>query len=342
MKVLIFKLGFIGDVIMSLPALVDLKTRVPDAHVTWVVDKPTLPILKATHLIDELIILEEKKIRQGPIWQRASAVLAFWWRLGYKHYDQLIIGHADAKVNLLLLPTRGIRKSQFNRNGEKWIPIFPVPGRHHSYEFMKLFNDVSYPNTAKVTYPKLTLPDLAGNHILPPKAYITLAPGGTQSTPGGNGWLRRWPIENYVALAQQLHEEGHVIALIGGKDDDWVSAHFSALPIHDYIGKFSLLETISFLSNSHLLVTNDCGPLHFAALADTPVLGIFGPTNPNEKIPFHKRSSFVWGGAELSCRPCYDNKVYAPCTMNVCLTKVPVTVVLERVRTYFPYEKAIN
>ncbi|MBC8156284.1 MAG: glycosyltransferase family 9 protein [Bacteroidetes bacterium] len=334
MRILIFKLGFIGDVIMSLPALVELRTRMPDAHITWVVDRPALPILQATQLIDEFVVLEEKKIAQGPLWKRGFELLAFWKRLGINRYDRIIVGHADSKVRVLLLPARGKQWRQFNRNGDAWGTIFPVPGRHHSHEFIKLFGDVSYPNTATVTYPKLTLPDVKTSHPLPTTPFVTLAPGGTQSTPGGSGWLRRWPTEYYVALAGRLLNEGYAVALIGGKDDDWVTAHFDELPVHNYIGKFPLLETISFLSYSRLLVTNDCGPLHFSALADTPVLGIFGPTNPQEKIPFHKGSSFVWGGEALSCRPCYDNKVYAPCTLNTCLTSVPVDLVWQRVQTY--------
>ena len=115
MKILIFKLGFIGDVIMSLPALLTLRQQYPDAHITWVVDKPALPILQATNLVDRLVVLEEKKISTGSLWQRITELLAFWKRLGLGQYDLRISGHADSKVDILLLPARTKRRKQFNR-----------------------------------------------------------------------------------------------------------------------------------------------------------------------------------------------------------------------------------
>lgn len=342
MKILIFKLGFIGDVIMSLPALVALRQQHPEAHIIWVVDKPALPILQATGLVDELIVLEEKTVVSGSVWKRFRAVWQLWRKLGFRYCDLFINGHADPKVNILVFPVRVKRSKRFNRNGTAWQAIFPVPGRHHSHEFIKLFTDVSFPNTTPVIYPKLTLPELPSEIILPPQPFITLAPGGTQSTQKGGGWLRRWPIENYVALARQLIESGRTVALVGGKDDEWVLEYFGSLPVYNYIGRFSILETIRFLSYSQHLITNDCGPLHFAALANTPVLGLFGPTNPYEKVPLHVGASFLWGGEHLSCRPCYDNKVYADCKDNQCIKGLNLTDVIPKTLLQQAHEKTAN
>ncbi len=335
MNILIFKLGFLGDVIMSLPALVKLREKHPDAHITWVADKPVVPMLEATTLIDRIVVLPESKLFNGSVVQRATEVLAFWKRLGIGRYDLILSGHADPKVKFLLLPARAREWRMFNRDGTGWQPIFPVPGRHHTHEFIKLFVGTTYPNAVEVVYPTLTLPTIDAQ-LLPPKPFITLAPGGTQSSIFGNGWLRRWPVEKYVELARQLRADGYEIALIGGKDDAWVLPHFAGIDVHTFMGRFSVLETIRFLSYTRLLITHDCGPLHFAALANAPVLGIFGPTNPAEKVPLHGKAAYVWGGEHLSCRPCYDNKVYAPCQQNECITSVSVERVLSTIRNQFP------
>ena len=177
---------------------------------------------------------------------------------------------------------------------------------------------------------------------MPARPFVALAPGGTQSTNQGGGWLRRWPIDKYVALAQKLLNEGHTVVLAGGKDDEWVLESFASVGLNlpSFIGKLSVLETIQLLSHSELLITNDCGPLHFAALANAPVLSIFGPTDPHEKVPLHGKATYIWGGEHLSCRPCYDNKVYAACQHNECISSVSVERVWEEVKTQINHEKA--
>lgn len=341
MKILIFKLGFIGDVIMSLPALMALRQQHPHAHITWVADKPIVPLLEATGLVDRIVLLEESRLFGGSVLSRLKMVLSFWKRLGVGQYDLTISGHADNKVRLLLLPARTRQTRTFNRDGTAWNPVFPVPGRHHTHEFIRLFVGADYPNALPVVYPSLQLPALNPAN-LPNKPFVVLAPGGTQSSIFGNGWLRRWPIDHYVRLAGWLREAGYAVALIGGKDDGWVLEHFADVPVHSFIGRFNLLETIKFLSGSDLLITHDCGPMHFAALANVPVVGIFGPTNPAEKLPLHGKATAVWGGEHLSCRPCYDNKLYAPCSANECVTSVSAARVWEAVKTHLSYEEATH
>jgi heptosyltransferase-2 len=63
--------------------------------------------------------------------------------------------------------------------------------------------------------------------------------------------------------------------------------------------------------------------MHVAVLAGTPLVALFGPTDPRWFIDDTRKSTRVlWGGENLACRPCYDGKNFAPCTDNLCLKSI--------------------
>jgi heptosyltransferase-2 len=136
--------------------------------------------------------------------------------------------------------------------------------------------------------------------------------------------LRRWPLAAWRDLAARLLEDGERVLLVGSDADAWVREGFTGLPVADWIGRTSLPELVALLSRCALVVAHDSGPMHLAGLAGAPVLALFGPTNPHEKIVETPRAHVVWGGADLLCRPCYDGREYARCAHNRCLADVGV------------------
>jgi heptosyltransferase-2 len=142
---------------------------------------------------------------------------------------------------------------------------------------------------------------------------------------------RRWPIGQYVNLARLLISSGFMVAITGAASDRWVEPYFSKMPIVDFIGKTSLIDTLNIYSQADLVVTHDSGPLHLAILVRSTVLGIFGPTVPCEKIPYSSNIHILWNKNSLPCCPCYDGKNYANCEYNQCLQEITAEYVLERV-----------
>jgi heptosyltransferase-2 len=99
------------------------------------------------------------------------------------------------------------------------------------------------------------------------------------------------------------------------------------MKIIDLVGKTSLLELIALYGACQLVITHDSGPMHMATLAAVPVLALFGPTNPIEKVPSEMPVRVLWGGCNLACRPCYDGKEYANCRDNACMKDITVEAV---------------
>jgi heptosyltransferase-2 len=160
---------------------------------------------------------------------------------------------------------------------------------------------------------------------------VALAPGGAKNILRDDA-LRRWPIGHYVRLAELLLKEGKEVLLTGGPSDDWVRESFKDLKARDLVGRTDLTDLVALYGQCQVVVTHDSGPMHLAALAGTPVVGLFGPTRPDEKVPPDGPIHVLWGGEHLTCRPCYDGKNYADCLNNECMKSIGPERVLQEVQ----------
>ena len=318
-KILIVKIGAIGDVVMALPLIKDIRDREPEAHITWLCGKQVLPLLERVEGIDRLMVVDEKRLLNQGLLNRILAILHIWKQLAFKSFDLRLYFYRSPLYQILTLPglfreTRGFRD---RKTGSR----LPVQGRHHSVEYIRAWRGMGGPDEITPEYPVYQRnPDAASQKTIPGKR-IVLACGGARNILQNND-LRRWPLENYRLLAEKIHGIGCEIVLTGAPGDAWVRDGFSSIPHTDLIGKLSLNEFIDYLSGSTLLITHDSGPLHLADLAGCPVLGLFGPTRPADFRSLNPASAFIWGGEHLSCRPCYDGKDYGSCQSNECLKSI--------------------
>ncbi len=145
--------------------------------------------------------------------------------------------------------------------------------------------------------------------------------------------LRRWPVASYKALAKQLLAAGCEVVLIGDESDAPFGKEFIGLAVRNEIGKHSLLGSVQLMRRADVVVSHDTGPLHLARLVRTPCVALFGPTNPNEFVGCDPGVTWIWGGEELTCRPCYDGRSFARCSDNVCLRSISVVRVFDAVQS---------
>jgi heptosyltransferase-2 len=158
-----------------------------------------------------------------------------------------------------------------------------------------------------------------------------IVPGGTRNVMRESG-ERRWPVENYATFATALASTGVRVTLVGDANDAWVRPHFAGIHVQDRIGSTSLPETLALLASSDLVVSHDTGPMHLARLAGARVLALFGPTMPSQVVVEDGRTTVLWGGEHLACRPCYDGREFAACSANVCMSSIAPGVVLATAR----------
>lgn len=334
-KILIVKIGAIGDVVMSLPIVSLLNQLYSGLHITWICGKAAASLVDATKRVDRLIIVDEKKLLAGSFGEKCKALLHVWKEVGKERFDQAFLLHADFRYRALWIPIFCKDKRHWGKNGRRF---FPVPGRTHTHETLRLVLSEKGPQSFDPLFPPLDLPKNPFDQKFQDKPLIVLAPGGAKNVLADDA-LRRWPIDHYVELIRKFSCYPCHIAMIGSESDHWIVPHLGNLPVHCLIGKMNLLESISFLKGAALFVTHDSGPLHLAKLAQCPTIGLFGPTNPCEKVAPQENIEVLWGGKHLSCRPCYAGKSYAPCTENRCLKDLQPLEVFETARKMLRWER---
>lgn len=332
MRVLIVKLGAIGDVIMSLTMIPALRAANPDAHLTWVVGRGIAPLLELIDGIDTVLAVDDQQLLCGGVLGRTRSILSVWGALGARHFELVVTAHGDWRYRLLTVPVLAQERRYFRAVGRSG----PIRGRYHGGEYARLITGQDGPAAPRYDLPRITRPlPVAPFARRPEERIVVLAPGGARNLLRDDA-LRRWPVEHYALLAHALTQRGFQVVLVGAGHDSQFRPAFDGLPVTDLIGKTSLPELAATFRAANIIVTHDSGALHLARLMRTPVVALFGPTSPLERIPSpecpqpgsHPQALVIWGGAHLPCRPCYDGVHYAACPMNECLRSVSPDQVL--------------
>lgn len=330
-KILIIKLGAIGDVVMSLPMLEAVREKYGNAGVTWMTGKAPLPILKSAAGISELITVDDTAILTGSLPAKLKELFRIWIMLLFRKFDLVVIPYRDKRYKLLALTVRASKCRHF-MGPERENTL--VPGRYHASEYRKLIDGIDDREMKDPVFPKINAGRSSNIDSLlsgTGSRRAVLAPGGSKNILADD-ILRRWPIENYRLLAEKLIAEGFEVILIGGPTDGWVENEFKGLKVLSLIGKTTLTELIYLFNLCSVFVTHDTGTLQIAKLSDIKAIGLFGPVNPAERTGEKENIRTIWGGEKLPCSPCYDGKRFAGCGNNICMKNITPADVIQIIK----------
>lgn len=327
-RALIVKLGAIGDVVMAIPAAHRLHAL--GYGVDWIAGAQAASFLRCYSFV-RVIEADENTIFRGTLLRRVQAIRAVWQQFPPGGYDLVATLYYDRRYRLFSLPLFRGRHVRLRRDDRTFQLL---PGRHHTDEFARiLLSAVGLAGGDDGPVPHSLLPLRPEN--LPPSPLpastatrVVLAAGGARNALRDDR-LRRWPVENYRALAERLLNAGYEVVLTGGLGDTWVQDAFASLPCTDLIAQLALPELLALFDSSDAVVTHDSGPLHLAGVTSCALLGIFGPVDPWTRLPQRPGAAALWGGEGFACRPCYDGSSYADCHDNICMAQVTPAMTFE-------------
>jgi ADP-heptose:LPS heptosyltransferase len=148
---------------------------------------------------------------------------------------------------------------------------------------------------------------------------------------------KTWEERNWVILADMLHEAyGATIVVTGSPaDKTLINGIVSATETEaiNSAGVFNLNELAFLQMQASVLVTPDSGPMHLAAAVGTPVVALFGPTDPSLTGPYGDGHTII--SREMDCRPCLKRQ----CTTKVCMAQITPREVCEAVHHYLPHSQ---
>jgi ADP-heptose:LPS heptosyltransferase len=153
--------------------------------------------------------------------------------------------------------------------------------------------------------------------------------------------LRRWPRDRYVELARKLleHYPKMVIGLTGSPSEAAGAQELVDVIDSDrcvnFGGTTTLRQLLVLYFHAEVMVTNDSGPAHYSALSPIDVITLFGPETPAAFGSLSPRSHLFWAG--LPCSPCINafNDRWSPCRDNLCMQRISVDEVFDRVCEVF-------
>lgn len=330
MKILLLRLGAIGDIVQAAVAVAIFKNQFPSAKIDWAVSSSLAPFVATMGVADRVIAIDYDSLVKASPFSRIMALLISIRKLRqFGPYQKIANGHADKRYRLLTLFVGAKERLKLDRP-------FPIVNRNRTYEYFRLLTNIDNGQLDFGLGAKLVSQSLrkAGSSAITKSfsgKYVVLAPGGAKNLLSDDH-QRRWPIEHYLYLAKMLRAEGFQVVLVGALSDLWASKFLMEIDTIDCIGKTNLQELFELIDRASCVVTHDSGPLHLAAITSTPLVAIFGPTPANACVSFGRLSTAILHKQnEISCSPCYDGRSYASCENNRCMTSISVQTVFEKV-----------
>ena len=286
-RILVCGVNWLGDAILSMPAIQAFRWDRPEAEI-HVLSKPSLLPLWTMHAAPT------QTIEMPP---DAAGIPALSRRLRDLDFHEAFVlprsFRAALPPFLARIPLRIGLPGHFPRDFMLTHVRPPAlgPGRvHQVFEFLDLF----FPGANRRTYPAPSIsvppPVLERMHqkLDPlPQPWIALLPGAAR------GPSKQWPTENYaLAAAKLMAETGGSVVTLGTRSEEAICQQVAAAAAPNGMnlaGQTSLVELAAVLSLSAGVLCNDSGGMHLAAALGTPLVGLFGITNPQQTGPLGKR-----------------------------------------------------
>lgn len=328
-KILIIRLSSIGDIILTTPLVRAVKTKYPDAEVSFLVKKEFYDVIKTNPHIDKFIVLDKSEGFPG--------LKKLKKQIQEQHYDLLIDIHKNFRSIYLRTHSKARQVRKYSKQIFKrtmlvklkinlFKKIKPVYLRYfESVNHLGIYYDgkgteVSVPVEDEKTVKKML-------SIYPKSSGRKLA----VICPGASFANKRWKTEGFAQVAEYLYKEKHAfICFAGGKRDvelcDKIAKTVS-FKTANFAGKLSLLGSAALIKSAGLILTNDTGMMHLAQAQKRPVVAVFGPTTKElGYFPIPDKSVVV--EKNLACRPCTHNglnhcpKKHFACMQNISAEQV--------------------
>ncbi|HEV2306733.1 MAG TPA: glycosyltransferase family 9 protein [Candidatus Acidoferrales bacterium] len=290
-RFLVLRMSALGDIVHTLPAVHALRESFPRATIDWLVDQKWMPILEGNTDVSKIIAMNRDS------WANVIAAVR---ELRATHYEVAVDFQSLYRSAILGwlsgAPRRVGFDSQYAR--EHGAALFytqcVTPRRKHKVEHNLELVESLGARTSEVCFSLPANPQAEEEvkRILRAKGvgeYFVLSPGG--------GWRSKcWPAERYGALHHALAERygwRGVISFGPGEQDLAEIVRREAGSPEPLIEQFNLRQLAPLLRSAKFLVAADTGPLHVASALGTPVVGLYGPTDPARNGPYSPRDVVV-------------------------------------------------
>lgn len=264
-RLLVVRLGAMGDIIHTLPAVASLKHSIPHSQIVWAVEPKWIPLLEGNPYIDRAIPLDRRTL---------SGLRAAWRELRRERFDFAVDFQGLVKSAIVAAAARPERIYGFEKPNVREAPAaWFYSSRVRSAAVHMVDQNLDLAAAAGATNLLRTFPLPAGvpEGDLPSRDFVLSCPFA--------GWgAKQWPLEYYTELAASLQRELGLDLVLNAAQPFHVPGahtHISGLP-----------GLIHATRRAVAVVGVDSGPLHIAAALGKPGVAVYGPTDPARNGPY--------------------------------------------------------
>ena len=317
-RILVIEPWNIGDIVLATPMLAELRLRFPRARISLLAKSYARELLDRSGLVDELIVCDlpwtaqKNKYRFTPPVLRAMRDLVV--SLRERRFDVVVDARMDIRANVLSALSGARHRVGYDIGGGGWLLTEVLPSNldatHRIDDWLSLLRlldpDASAPVgvSQPIKQPKLVV-DEAERAAARTRLEVMTGPAGPTIGyhPGGSHPGKRWPVQHFEELANELSRTigGRHVVFLGPEDATsrgWSEGVTTVRP--------SLRELMALMTQCDVIVCNDSGPMHIADALSVPLVTIFEVGNPKWFGPSGPRATVVAGelaGTGISAAP---------------------------------------
>ncbi len=349
-KILIIKLMGIGSIVQALPLIEGLSRRYPKADIRMLCFSETEIFTKHLTLVSEVFTVDNRSFLKLGWTALKKIITIIRWRpdlvldLEYHSKFSSLLATMTCALNRACLFDAATRFRYYLYT--HWI--YANPRRHISdlynhlgrifcVESFKSLGDCA-PYIRIGAIEEAEADRVLTQHSIDPRENIFII-----NVNAGELCLeRRWPSQNFAALSEHMTKAG-IVLLVGSHRErnyvesvrDLITNNAIRMKVHNFAGKLSFGAFLAILKQATIVITNDSGPMHLAALLDAHVVSLWGPGIPSAYEPRTPKHVPLW--EDVFCSPCLYIVPEPPCGgNNICMQSLTVRKVLEAVYKQVP------
>lgn len=285
-RFLVVRLTALGDILHTVPAVAALRAAHASAKIDWVVERKWAPVLEGSPALNEVIPFDRRSA-----WGTIECVQ----RLRANRYTSAIDFQGLYKSSVLAGLSGAARRVGFDRNWARepgaavfyTDRVFPV-GRHVSELNYSLAEHLGASRPAKPEYP-LRVPAGGAASIRARLHELGIGDEFVVVGPGGSWRAKCWPPARYGELCREIEMRNDVrVVVVYGPGEKAIAEETvrAAAPSRPVMIATTIEELMGLVAHARCVVAADSGTLHLAAALGTPVVGLYGPTDPARNGPF--------------------------------------------------------
>ena len=302
-KILIVRLGAMGDVIHALPAAMYLKSVLPDAKFGWVVERRWSPLLEwkaEGQIFPNVVHKVDTRGWRKSLWSSRGEVSRSLGEIRAEKYDVVIDFQGAIKSAFISLLSGAPKRFGFADPWEKPASLFytnavQTESRHVVRKNRDLAMAVAGDSAEDIVSGSFFewAPSDASVHawLDAELQRLRLQSGFAIVNPGAGWGAKQWPVERYAEVAQELGAQGIRSLVNHGPGEEELAAHVEQNSDgHAVASSFTISQLMAITRKASLFIGGDTGPMHLAALLNVPVVALFGPTDPARNGPYGTKS----------------------------------------------------